>query len=301
MSTIRIATFNAENLFMRYNFNKKADIRSFKEEGGHINMLKFVLKNSKPIGKGQVRNTAKVISANDPDVVGLQEIENMETIKQFNRIYLKHAYPYAMLIDGNDRRQIDVAILSKYPIENVKTHQFDKDSSGNPIFSRDCLECDINIDDRKVLTLFVNHFKSQYRDNPVKRRKQAERVSEIIKQRYGDDLNGDFVVLGDFNQSPDSETLQPLLSVNGLENIVQTRIADNSEKWTEEFKGKPSQLDYILLSPSLSERSQNEMPYLERRGLSNLVKSYKGPRFPGVGPAGTEASDHCALFMNIEI
>jgi endonuclease/exonuclease/phosphatase family metal-dependent hydrolase len=300
MSKIKIGTFNAENLFMRYNFNKKADIRSFKEEGGHINMLKFALKNSKPIGKGQVKNTAKVVSANDPDVIGLQEIENMETVKQFDRIYLKHAYPYAMLIDGNDRRLIDVAILSKYPTGNVKTHQFDKDNNGDLVFSRDCLEVDINVDG-KVLTLFVNHFKSQYRDNPEKRRKQAERVAEIVTERFGNDLNGDFVVLGDFNQSPDSETLQPLLSINRLENIVQTRIDDSKEKWTEEFKGKPSQLDYILLSPSISERSQNEKPYLERRGLAKYVKSYKGPRFPGVGPKDTEASDHCAIFMDIEI
>jgi endonuclease/exonuclease/phosphatase family metal-dependent hydrolase len=226
----------------------------------------------------------------------------METLKQFDRIYLKHGYPYAMLIDGNDRRQIDVAILSKYPIENVKTHQFDKDSNGNLIFSRDCLEADIKVgDDGKALTLFVNHFKSQYRDNPEKRRKQAERVAEIIQERFGNDLNGDFVVLGDFNQSPESETLQPLLNIERLENIVQTRIDDSAEKWTEEFEGKPSQLDYLLLSPSISEKSQNEKPYLERRGLAKYVKSYKGPRFPGVGPAGTEASDHCAVFMNLEV
>jgi hypothetical protein len=44
MSKIKIGTFNAENLFMRYSFNKKADIRTFKGEGGHINMLKFALK-----------------------------------------------------------------------------------------------------------------------------------------------------------------------------------------------------------------------------------------------------------------
>jgi len=37
----------------------------------------------------------------------------------------RSGYPYILLIDGNDPRGIDVAILSRYPIIDVKTHIFD--------------------------------------------------------------------------------------------------------------------------------------------------------------------------------
>jgi endonuclease/exonuclease/phosphatase family metal-dependent hydrolase len=300
MSTVKIGTFNAENLFMRYRFDKTVDIEKFKREGGEINTFKLFLESAKPIGTGQIKNTAKVIKENDPDIIALQEVESLDTLKQFNRIrsYLNRAYPYGILIDGNDRRQIDVALLSKYKISNIRTHQYDKDDNGNLIFSRDCIEVDITIGE-KTLTFFVNHFKSKYRDNPAKRKRQAERVAEIIKDRFGEQLRGDFVVAGDFNDTPDSDTLKALLGSNSsrLENVVQRMVP--TEQWTTEYKGRTSQIDYLLLSPSLAEGNPNEIPYIERRGLGDYIKSYKGPRFKGVGKEGTEASDHCAIFMNI--
>jgi endonuclease/exonuclease/phosphatase family metal-dependent hydrolase len=300
MSTVKIGTFNAENLFMRYKFDKNVDIEKFKREGGEINTFKLFLDSAKPIGTGQIKNTAKVIKENHPDIIALQEIESLDTLKQFNRIrsYLNRAYPYGILIDGNDRRQIDVALLSKYEISNIRTHQYDKDDNGNLIFSRDCVEVDISIGE-KTLTFFVNHFKSKYRDNPAKRKRQAERVAEIIKARFGEELRGDFVVAGDFNDTPDSDTLKALLGSNSgrLENVVQRMVP--AEQWTTEYKGRTSQIDYLLLSQSLAKGNPNEIPHIERRGLGDYIKSYKGPRFKGVGKEGTEASDHCAIFMNI--
>ena len=298
---IKIGTFNAENLFMRYRFDKKVDIEKFKREGGEINTLKFFLESAKPVGTGQVKNTAKVIKENDPDIIALQEIENLDTLKQFNRVrsYLNRAYPYAILIDGNDRRQIDVALLSKHEICNIRTHQYDMDDNESLIFSRDCLEVDVRVAD-KTVTFFVNHFKSKYRDNPEKRKTQAKRVSRIIKDRFGEELGGDFVVAGDFNDTPDSDPLSSLLD-SGLDNVVQTRVEDPTQRWTTEYRGKTSQIDYLLLSPNLAERNRSRIPYIERRGLGDYIKSYKGPRFKGVGKEGTEASDHCAVYMDIAL
>ena len=132
----------------------------------------------------------------------------------------------------------------------------------------------------------MNHFKSKFNDNPEKRKMQASRVLEILKERFGDDLYGNFVVVGDFNDVPEAERLKPLLSAN-LENVVQARITDPEERWTYEHNGKTSQIDYLLLSRKISENSSKEgkegMPFIERRGLGSYVKSYKGPRFEGVG------------------
>ena len=77
-----------------------------------------------------------MIKENDPDIIALQEIENLDTLKQFNRVrsYLNRDYPYAILIDGNDRRQIDVALLSKHKLTNIRTHQYDIDNDDRQIF-----------------------------------------------------------------------------------------------------------------------------------------------------------------------
>ncbi len=306
---VKIGTFNAENLFLRYKFlaivrgsmgKKKVDINKFIDEGGNINMLE---KGFDIIDDKQRKNTAQVILENNPDVICLQEVENLETLKKFNSKYLKRKYPYSMLIDGNDMRKIDVGILSKLKIGGVRTYQFDRDAKGM-IFSRDCLEADI-LDKKgnKCLTVFVNHLKSKLggeEGTSEKRKRQSTRVAEIIRERFGDNKDANFAVLGDFNDTPDAECLKPLLGEMMLENVV-SRLPKN-EQWTHywESKNVTSQFDYILLSEAISEKS-NELPVIERRGLADYAKAYKGPRFPDVGPEGTEASDHCPVFMELNI
>jgi len=302
---LKIGTFNAENLFLRYKFlGKEVDQSKYIEEGWRIEKTALQI-----FDEGQRKNTARVILENDPDVICLQEVENLATLKQFNSKsnYLKGKYPYAMLIDGNDPRQIDVGILSKLEIGGVRTHQFDKNKGGVKIFSRDCLEADILLDKKgnKSLTLFVNHLKSRLggeAETAERRKRQATRIAEIIHERFGSNVkNANFAVLGDFNDTPDAECLKPILDGSMVENVV-ARLPKN-EQWTHywEAKHEINQFDYILLSRALSKKNPKTLPKIERRGLANYARAYNGPRFPGVGKKGTEASDHCAVFMEINI
>lgn len=339
---IKIGTFNLENLFLRYKFfyptrRKKGEteeearkreekeikkLQDLKEKGGYTQNLERVLEDKKTIKSGQTSNTAKVILAQKPDIMALQEVEDMEALKQFNSRYLKSYYDYRMLIDGNDQRNINVCVLSKYPIAYVRTNiQVPDPVTGQKLFSRDCLEVGIALKegDDAALTLFVNHFKSQLamsaeekQKAKEKRGRQADWVANTLKRRYGPDLRaGDFVVLGDFNADNDAEELQSLLRLNGLQNIVQTRplkvpgqdAVTDTDRWTHYFEDDDttSQLDYILLSPTLAERSALEAVIIEKEGLADYVKQYTGRRFPGVGKRDTEASDHCAVFTTLQL
>ncbi|MFA5331052.1 MAG: endonuclease/exonuclease/phosphatase family protein [Methanoregula sp.] len=300
----RVGTFNAENLFLRYKFKESVRPGEYIKDNWQILDTKSAIAFDS-ITDLQRKNTAQVILANDPDVICLQEIENITVLKEFNTHYLKNKYRYAMLIDGNDwTRQIDIGILSKYEIAHVRTHMFDKDKKG-VIFSRDCLEATVL--DKKgapLLTLFVNHFKSKVgkpEDTAAKRLRQATRVAEIIAERYGSSAgDAGFVIVGDFNDTPDSECLEPLIDQPWNENIV-ARLP-TGERWTYSMsKNKKEQIDYLLLSKSLAESNPDARPVIERRGLRDKVTAYTGPRFPGVGPDGTDASDHCALFVELDI
>jgi hypothetical protein len=66
---------------------------------------------------------------------------------------------------ANDERGIDVGVLTRYPIVNIKTHVDDEYKSTNgqfyKIFSRDCPEYKVDIGDRQFVHCLCNHLKSK--------------------------------------------------------------------------------------------------------------------------------------------
>lgn len=307
MSEYRIATFNAENLFARYKFKKKKDPMLAVRDGWLADERFFEINDE--VDKKITASTIKALKA---DVIALQEIENLDTLKRFRSKYLGgiKQYPYAVAIDGNDPRYIDVALLSKYPIKNIHTHQHIREASNKAyLFSRDCLEADIIFPGNKTVTLYINHFKSMMdgRDETrPKRERQALQVKDIITNRFGSKA-GDhpFIVLGDFNDyletdEQGSPAIEGLVKWAQVENVVARLPLD--ERWTHYYKKKKAykQLDYMLLSKCLAGKTRNA-PEIERRGLPLRAVKYEGKRFPGVGNDKPKASDHCPVVFSISI
>ena len=307
MKKIRIGTFNIENAFMRYKFigpavrykkgepakdhqkraaalRKKA-LAEFEQGGGPLAWVSRDFENFSTISHTQRKATAALITENDPDILALIEVESMEALKKFNsaNYFGKKRYDHYMLIDGNDPRGIDVAILSKYPINHIRSYIDDayKTESGrdSKTFSRDCLVVSVQIDG-KSLTLFINHFKSQFQDNPARRLIQTTRVAEIVNQTFGDKIDTElFAVVGDFNQVPQDGSLKPLLEANWCMDVISK--LPEEKRWTHVYEKnnkvqEVSQLDYILLSNQLKSQLVGD-PLIERRGLarySGLDKYY---------------------------
>src|SRR5216117_73192 len=154
MPTVRVATFNCENLFARFKFESNVDPAKVSKNGFTIDQTKFTILN-----ETEKKLTAKAILAADADVIGLEEVENLEVLRRFNTERLKPAkYVHSLLVDGRDPRHIDVGVLSGFRIVHARSylHLFD---GNQPVFSRDCLEVDIDVN-AKTVTLFINHFKS---------------------------------------------------------------------------------------------------------------------------------------------
>lgn len=297
--TTRLATFNAENLFARYKFKKNFDPTG--ENGFTINDLAFDIydETAKQI-------TAQAIKEVNADIMALQEIESLPVLDAFNSRYLAQSrYRHRILIDSFDPRSIDVAILSRYPIVSVRSHRHERNAANTAwLFSRDCLEVSIDISGRQ-LVLYVNHFKSMVegRDQTrEKRKEQVDRVAAIVDEKWGAmDYQGNFVVLGDFNDYKEGNTaLTSLIQHPGLEDIVNRLPTD--EQWTHFFAGgnEYKQLDYLLLSRSLAARNQAP-PGIMRKGLPYRAERYEGPRFPNVGENQPKASDHATLYADIDL
>jgi endonuclease/exonuclease/phosphatase family metal-dependent hydrolase len=247
-----------------------------------------------------VENTARVIAEVDADVICLMEVEGRIELQKFHDEVLfkkflhpagKAFYENILLIDGNDDRGIDVAIMSRLPVLSLRTHINEPPGHiGNvgATFSRDCLEVTIQLPNNKQLLIMVNHFKSK-RPSPgdpnsnLKREKQAKRVAELLDAH---NLQTEFVVVaGDLNDKPDSQPLKPLLKKKGLFNVNQKLPA--ADRFT--FRQPKDQIDYLLISDALKAKLTGV--HVERQGI--FASSI--PHFPTVTSRRTEASDHGAV------
>lgn len=305
MPNIRVATFNCENLFARFKFRSNIDPDNAVTDGWLVNQARFDIND-----RDAKRITGNAIEETDADVIALQEVEGLDTLKTFRSRHINggtRAYPYAALIDGNDPRRIDVAVLSRYPISRIRTHQHLKETprSRKYIFSRDCLEVDVDVGS-KTLTLFVQHYKSMMGGRDETRQRRLEQVKEtrkIIERRFGRRNTGDhaWIVLGDFNDYMDSNTsLSRLVSWNQVEDVIGRLPED--DRWTHYWSrgNEYHQIDYILLSRTLANASTG-VPKIIRKGMPRRAGRYTGRRFQGVGQASPKASDHCPVVMTVSV
>ncbi len=270
---------------------------------GRSNWLGWIELTRENVNAVSTDNTARVIQAVNADVLCMVEIEDRHTLDRFSRLTLKKfktSFDHNLLIDGNDPRGIDIGLLSRFPIRSVRSHIDDLTKTRRtPIFSRDCPEFEIELPDGRTLWLLGNHFKSQgygaQTANDAKRKLQAERVREILR-RF--DLTRDLIVVaGDFNGSPTSTPLKPLLTTPGLFDVLKSPL-HRGPSWT--YHDGRQQIDYLLVSQPLF--AQLRAVGVERRGLFHKT-DFKGkfPHFPEVTDEVTQASDHAAVWAEFEI
>jgi endonuclease/exonuclease/phosphatase family metal-dependent hydrolase len=249
------------------------------------------------------QNTAKVIKQVKADLACIVEAENRPTLLAFNSDTLgSRKFNYGMLIDGNDPRGIDVGLLSRFPVCNIRTHVYDRDDVGI-IFSRDCLEVEVALAPGQPIHVLCNHLKSQGYGSPAandaKRKRQAVRLAEILT---GYDLSTDLVVVaGDFNNSPDHASLKPILSTGDLHDVLAAKFPNLQDRWTYHYGGRFQQIDYVLVSTPLHNALQDAG--IERRGICGLERLTNGAEkeFKAVTSDADAASEHAAVWAEFTI
>lgn len=190
--SLRIATFNVENLMNRFDFsgyrNELNQDRTLALYAIQNEAEYKLLEQARTIAHTDDTRqlTALAIAETRADVLCLQEIDNLEALKAFEYGYLfkmiGQGYRQKYIVAGNDTRGIDVALLVRdrtahgEPIEFVRMtshahvtfddlglHTPELAGLGNEpyerIFRRDCLEVDLLVGTRPV-TLYLVHFKS---------------------------------------------------------------------------------------------------------------------------------------------
>ena len=334
---IRIATCNIENLLQRFDFyiygqlTVERALRVLGVESTDPDYFDLRRSLFVSLTDDSRQQTAQVVRDTGADIICLQEVDNIDVLNLFHDRYLKQStgvnYGWRRLVDGNDNRGIDVAVMSKQRIDppvSHAEHTFDdfglfnqalEDygfSPGDKIFRRDCLEVDTKVDN-KPLTLFICHFKSMSngRDEtmPV-RRAEAAAVRHIIEARFPDPAQADWLIAGDLNDYTRDLAGNPV-SPHGLEPLFDGGFAANlvdnlpaNGRWTHFFPSEQSfhQLDYLLASPALAAKNPGVQPDIVRAGQPYRVPGLETlTRYPRVGFDRPKASDHCAVAVTLNV
>ncbi len=190
--SLRLATFNIENLMSRFDFG---GFRNELLQDRALSLYKIdnqkeyeELERARSIGLSDDTRqlSALAIAATRADLVCLQEVDNIEALRAFEYGYLYkmigRGYRNKHVSTGNDSRGIDVAVMAReetrhgQPIEmkSVASHasvtyeQFGLHTAElaamglgahERIFKRDCLEVELDVGGRPF-TLFLAHLKS---------------------------------------------------------------------------------------------------------------------------------------------
>lgn len=271
-TTLKIATYNVENLF------------DFKNNGTEYKEYRPNKHNwTRKTSNKKLLNIAEVICDVNADIIGLQEIENENILKLLNKglknigcIYKYHA------ITHKKKSGIQVAILSKIPIMRSKEIIVSRQ-----LKYRNILETKFIVDN-KPFYIFNNHWTSK-RSDESKRIKSARTLVNRLKTLA---KGSEYIILGDFNNDYAEYFVKSPTAINhvlktinkeerffrifslkeeGLSHYNLWLELANYKRWSHNFYGNKQALDAIVLPSTLFDGKRLE--YVNN-SFSVFKKSY---------------------------
>ena len=191
-----------------------------KQSGGWWKIACMTRDWSEQVLQKKIANISRVIKSFDngraADIVVLQEVENINVLQMLHEKGLKNqGFKTVLLLEGPDRRGIDVAIMGRFPlVKGKKSKLYDvplyKESANGKKkrkYTRGILEATFNVWGKEV-TILANHWPSP--GNPAKFRNETAQIMRSIAAR---DPHRAIIATGDFNTLPDDNP-------NGLDNWI---------------------------------------------------------------------------------
>jgi len=228
-----------------------------------------------PVDPVATQNKARVIAEVNADVLLLQEVEDRNSLFEFNNQLLPefNGAPYRelLVLQGNDGRGQEIGMLTKngFQIQEVRTYSNELDDNGMPIFDKNLVKYEITTPSQNKICLLAVHLQEQGKDKEncdALRLRQAHRVAEIYLQLRSQGQDH-VIVAGTLNAVSYCFSLAPLLQKSDLKDISKYpsfNVAGEKEKDAGYLHLKAymmglniKQKDYLLLSPELFSRVKN--------------------------------------------
>ena len=186
-----------------------------------------------------------------PDLVALCEVENDSVIHDLTRRSALRAIGYNYLItSSSDPRGIDVALLYKpttYRPFAHKSLRLPSTQVTKEQHVRDVLCVSGLLVTGDTLDILVCHLPSRLngRQSAILRHRMTTFMRQAIDSLSSQRSIPRIIVMGDFNDTPDSHALSPLSQHGGLVCIT------SDLRGSYRYKGQWEQIDHLYLSPAL--------------------------------------------------
>lgn len=250
----------------------------------------------------------KVRNGRGPDVLLLQEVENLNVLEIWRKKYLSQlGYKPAILIEGPDERGIDTGILTRLDIEGSKLHKLsftanDKLKTSEISETRGILEATLKLPDASLMTVMAVHLPSQ--SNPAEMRRQAiEQIYKIKESLPKDRL---VVVGGDFNISSDEDVDKGFIRTTLKEKWNVSHIVGCKEcRGTYYYRRNDSWsfFDLLLTSPNMMPGGTGTWKIVPESIRIENTSLYQNNRFGNPGRFDSDrkdgVSDHWPLALEI--
>ena len=267
--------------------------------------------SSRPINEKAICNKSRLISEINPDVLIVQEVEDRQSLVEFNELYLPEEVQFSNIyvMGGNDESGRELGILTKssYNVTNVRNYADNVLNDGRSLFDLDFQEYELSNphgDPIIVFSAFLCEKSSNREAADLQRKLQAEKIATAYEKRR-DEGYKNIALAGTFNTPSYCDSLSPLLRSTDMKEIKRHNSfnvdLDNGHDSSYFSLGayrigvNTKQLDYLLLSPDLYHQVKSSG--LNRKGIfPSKADQYKP--YSTVDSEVTQASSHPMLWFN---
>ncbi len=202
-----------------------------------------------------------------PALVGLVEVENKKVLQDLINQPKLNRYPYDFVhYDSPDERGIDTALLyNKQVFEFLDSTSYPlyvENNNGFRDYTRDILLVNGKLKGEKI-SLIVTHWPSRKIGNEntdQKRIEAAIRVQEVIKDIILKDANAKILILGDFNDNPNDESVIDYLMSDYFYNPMEALFDPNTSGTTCHDK-RWNLFDQIIISKNLLQNNKGDLQF----------------------------------------
>ena len=251
---VRVATFNVRNLFDDVDDPYYADETT----------------RAKP--RVELEHLAATINEIDAEVMALQEVESRGYLQRFNDVFLGDMSYEIVHYAGNDGRGSGLAVLTRVPVGRVVSHRHltlpGSTEDAPRKFSRDLLCVELRHPLSPPFEVWVTHLKSKRggaAETEPQRLAEARAIRALLADRLEDAPTARILVMGDFNDTRNSNPIRHLLGDDSLESfhdmLPATAVTYTRKPYRE-------MIDFIFASPTAARDYVPKSYRIHARALS---------------------------------
>lgn len=231
-------------------------------QGQPLNLVSWNCDNFQ-LSLDTLHKAADFINGLDPDILCLQERPHTNLVAYDS---IKKAFPALIYktTNGREDENLNIAIFSKYPLQNIKTWYFTKTYNK-------MIQADICIG-KDTIRLYNVHLQTTgHGKDLIYNYKQRHKQSDLLKAETKKSQYP-VIICGDFNDIPISYTILNLIS----------KLNDQSIAFTGSYKGICGifKIDYVLTSKDLFKSSYKLIPnsWSDHKLQYSILYKYISPK-----------------------